>query len=702
MTMDRRDFVKVGALAGGGLLLTLHAPSAAADVAAPWAPNAFVHLDADGTVTITVARSDMGQGVRTALPMIVAEEMDADWDRVRIVQADAHPDRFGRMMTVGSTSVRNGAWTPLRRAGAAAREMLVAAAAARWGVPVDAVRTSKGQVLHTATGRTLDYGALAADAATQPVPAQPRLKDPKDFTLIGTSPRQLDTRDKVTGKAQYGVDARVPGMLFATVVHPPVFGSTVKSFDATRALAVSGVRQVVQVSQGVAVVATHTAAAFKGAKALAITWDNTGFTMSSPDIAAQLKALALGPTALEARAVGDVAAALPATAKRVAAAYDAPYLAHATMEPMNCAAHVQADRVELWAPSQNPQGAQQVASRLTGVPMNRVTVHVQLMGCGWGRRSSTDYVTDAVEVSKAVGAPVQCTWTREEDMQHDFYRPAAHVRLEGGLDTSGTLQAMSVTVAAQGISGAGGLDGNAVASIADTPYRIPNYLVRYARATNAVPVGYWRSVGPSQNTFIFESFIDELAHAAGKDPVAFRRALLAHDDRMRHVLDEAAASSGWGSPMAAGRARGVALVEDKGGRVCEVAEVSLEGNRIRVHKVTLVADCGQIIHPGIVQAQMSGAVVAGLSAALYGEITIEQGRVKQGNFNDYRMLRIDEMPVVDVHVVPSTAEPGGVGEPGVPPIAAAVANALFTLTGVRARTLPLRAAIFRAPVPAGS
>lgn len=705
MTMNRRDFVQVAGLAGGGFLLTLYAPKAGASdaTAEPWAPNAFLRLDPDGTVTITVARSDMGQGVRTALPMVVAEEMDADWDRVRIVQADAHPDRFGRMMTVGSTSVRNGAWLPLRRAGASAREMLLAAAATRLGVAVDTLTTERGTVRHAASGRTLDYGSLANEAARLAVPTQPRLKDPAQFRLIGTSPRQLDTPAKVTGKAAYGVDARVPGMLFATVVHPPVFGSKVQSFNAARALAVSGVRQVVQVSQGVAVVATHTGAAFKGAKALEITYANTAFAMSSPDIVAQLRGLVAQPEGMEARKVGDVTTALPAAARRVAASYDAPYLAHATMEPMNCAAHVQADRVELWAPTQNPQGAQQVAARLTGVPMDKVTVHVQLMGCGWGRRSSADYVTDAVEVSKAVGAPVLCTWTREEDMQHDFYRPAAHVRLEAGLDATGALTAMQVKVAAQAISGGPGtVDGNAVASIADTPYRIPNYLVQYARAVNEVPVGYWRSVGPSQNTFIFESFIDEVAHATGKDPVEFRRALLAHDDRMRHVLDEAARRSGWGTSLPAGRARGIALVEDKGGRVCEVAEVSLERNRIRVHKVTLVADCGQIIHPGIVAAQMSGSVVAGLSAALYGEITLEAGRVKQGNFNDYRMLRIDEMPVVDVHVVPSRAEPGGVGEPGVPPIAAAVANALFTLTGVRVRSLPLRPASFTTTVPAGS
>ena len=696
--MERRDFLKLGAVAGGGLFLLIYAPDSAAGGEAALSPNAFLRIDPSGAVTITVARSDMGQGVRTALPMIVAEELDADWDRVHITQADAHPDRYGRMMTVGSTSVRNGAWLPLRNAGAAAREMLVAAAAAQWGVSASTLRTERGRVRHDASGRSAGYGELADAAAALPIPASPTLKDPARFTLIGTSPLQLDARDKVTGRAAYGIDARPPGLLFATVVHPPVFGSRVKSFDATKARAVTGVRSVVQISTGVAVVAEHTWAAFQGARALAITYENDGFAMSSADIFRSLAALAESP-GVEAKRVGDVQSAMAGASARVEATYEAPFLAHATMEPMNCTADVRPDRVELWAPTQNPQGAQQLAARLAGVPLDRTVVHVQLMGCGWGRRSSTDFVQDAVETSKAVGAPVQVVWTREEDMQHDFYRPAAHVRLTGGLSADGTLVAATVRVAAQAISGGrNGVDSNAVASVADTPYAIPNYLVEYCRATNEVPVGYWRSVGPSQNTFIFESFIDELAAKAGRDPVDFRRELLANEPRMLQVLNLVAERSGWGSSLPAGRARGVALVEDKGGRVAEVAEVSLEQGRIRVHKVTLVADCGQIIHPRIVEGQMSGSVVAGLTAALYGEITIENGRVQQGNFNNYRMLRMDEMPEVDVHVIPSRAEPGGVGEPGVPPIAAAVANALFTLTGVRARRLPLKAEQFSGTV----
>jgi len=689
--LDRRDFVKLGALAGTGLLLGVRIPEReASGRTAAFAPNVFLRIDPSGDVTIWVARSDMGQGVRTALPMIVADELDADWKRVRVVQADAHPDKYGRMMTVGSTSVRGGAWLPLRRAGATAREMLVAAAAAQWSVPAAELTTESGRVTHNGSGRSASYGDLTEAASALPVPAQPKLKDPSQFKLIGTRKPLLDTRDKVTGKAVYGTDVRIPGMLFATVVHPPVFGGKVASFDATAARAIAGVRDVVEVSQGVAVVAASTWAAMSGARALRITWDNGAFAMSTPDIFAELARLADGP-AVEARNVGDTSTAFTGAAQRVQASYEAPYLAHATMEPMNCTADVRRDRCEIWAPTQNPQGTQSVAARLTGLSVDAVTVHVTHLGCGWGRRSRTDFVEDAVETSKKVGAPVQVLWTREEDMQHDFYRPAAYVRLEGGLDPKGRATALRARVVAQGISGGrGGIDGPAVAGIADMHYAIPNVRVEYARAELAVPVGYWRSVGPSQNTFMLESFIDEMAYAAKRDPFEFRREMLADNPRLRHVLEVVAEQSGWGKPLPAGRARGIAVVEDKGGLVAEVAEVSVQNGRVRVHKVTCAADCGQIIHPGIVEAQLSGSVVAGLTAALYGEITIEKGRATQGNFNDYRMLRISEMPAISVHVVTNHEEPGGVGEPGVPPIAPAVANAIFALTGTRVRRLPIR------------
>jgi isoquinoline 1-oxidoreductase subunit beta len=688
--LDRRDFLKLGAIAGSGLLLGVRIPErSAGGSAAPFAPNVFLRVDPNGDVTIWLARSDMGQGVRTTLPMIVAEELDADWSRVRVVQADAHPDKYGRMMTVGSTSVRGGAWMPLRRAGASAREMLVAAAAARWNVPFSELTTEKGRVVHAATRRTAGYGDLAEAAAAIPVPAQPMLKDPSQFKLIGTRTAPLDSKDKSMGKAVFGLDARTAGMLYATVVHPPVFGAKVSSVDDSKARAFPGVRHVVQVSQGVAVVADNTWAAFQGARALVIAWDNGSFAMSTPEISAQLARLSDGAV-IEAKREGDASAALVRATTRVQATYEAPYLAHATMEPMNCTADVRRDRCEIWAPTQNPQGTQSTAARLTGLSIDAVTVHVTSLGCGWGRRSRTDFVEDAVETSMKVGAPVQVLWSREEDMQHDFYRPAAHVRLEGAVDANGRVTALRVRVAAQGLGGGRGVDGPAVTGFTDLPYPIPNVHVGYARAELAVPVGYWRSVGPSQNTFVLESFIDELAYAARREPFEFRREMLSEHPRLKHVLEVAAEQSGWGTKLPAGRARGIALLDDRGSLVVEVAEVSVEGNRLRVHKVTCAADCGQIIHPGIVEAQLSGSIVAGLTAALYGEITIEKGRVKQANFNDYRMLRMREMPDIRVHIVTSHEEPGGVGEPAVPPLAPAVTNAIFALTGKRVRKLPIR------------
>src|SRR5918992_1347143 len=428
--LDRRDFIKIGAVAGTGLLLGFRLPERLENAArrAALEPNAFLRVDATGEVTIWVARSDMGQGVRTALPMIVADELDADWSRVRVEQADAHPSKYGRMMTVGSTSVRNGAWMPLRRAGASAREMLVAAAAARWGVAADECVTANGRVTHRGSGRSAGYGELADAAAALPVPAEPRLKDPSRFTLIGTRVPLIDTKEKVSGKAIYGADVRVPGMLFATVVHPPVFGAKVATVDDRKARAVLGVRHVVQISQGVAVVADNTWAALEGARALSIGWDNGPFAMSTPDIFAHFAKLAEGSGA-EAKRTGDVEAAMAGASRTLRATYEAPYLAHATMEPMNCTASVRRDRCEIWVPTQNPQGTQAAAARLTGLPVDAVTVHVTYLGCGWGRRSRTDFVEDAVETSMKVGAPVQVLWTREEDMQHDFYRPAAHLRL---------------------------------------------------------------------------------------------------------------------------------------------------------------------------------------------------------------------------------------------------------------------------------
>jgi CO/xanthine dehydrogenase Mo-binding subunit len=688
--LSRRDFVALGVVAGGGLVLGVRLRSERRPARAALQPGAFVRVDADGTVTIWMARAEMGQGVLTALPMVVADELDADWSRVRIEQAGAHPDRYGRQMTVGSSSVRSGAWMPLRRAGAAAREMLVAAAAARWSARAADCRTERGVVVHRPTGRRLSYGDLAEAASALPVPENPRLKDPSQFTLIGTRVPRVDMADKVTGRAGFGIDVRRPGMRFGVVVHCPVFGGRLRGMDAAPARAVPGVRDVVEIPSGVVVVADHTWAALQGARALRLDWDTGGFTASSVSLSAAF-ARRLGEDGLVARADGDAAAALAGSALRVEATYEAPFLAHATMEPMNCTADVRSDRCEVWAPTQNPQGTQAAAARITGLSVERVTVHVTYLGCGWGRRSRTDFVEDAVETSKRIGAPVQVLWTREEDMQHDAYRPAAMCRFQGGLDARGRVTALRARVAATPIGGAGErVDRNGVDGIVNSPYRFPALFADNHPVPVVMPIGYWRSVGVSQNTFFMESFIDELAHAARRDPVELRRELLSDNPRARRTLDLAAERARWGAALPRGRARGVALVQDKESVVAQVAEVSVESGRIRVHRVVCAADCGQVVHPGIVEAQMESAVLSGLSAALFEEITLEGGRVRQSNFHDYPLLRLSDAPRVEVHLVASSDAPGSVGEPGLPPAAPAVANAVFALTGTRLRRLPLR------------
>jgi len=647
----------------------------------------------------------MGQGVRTSLPMIVAEELDADWDSVRVVQADAHPDKYGRMMTVGSGSVRGGGWMGLRRAGASARHMLVAAAAVRWGVDPAECRTERGSVLHPASARRLAYGDLAEEAAGMPVPDEPVLKDPSEFTLIGTPMKQQDSAARSRGEALFGIDARPPGMLFATVVHSPMFGGSVSSFDATEALAVEGVRQVVEISSGVVVVAENTWAAFQGVAKLDVAWDGD-FSMSSADISAHFAEVAERP-GVEARSEGDIAAGLAAVDKKVEAVYEVPYLAHATMEPMNCTAHVQGDRVEVWAPTQNPQGVQSTAARIAGLAVENVTVHPMFLGCGLGRRAATDFAADAVETAMQVDAPVQVLWSRAEDMRHDLYRPAAYATFEGGVDADGELVAYHLRAVAQPLSatgsssgrgrggrgGAGGPrpDRNAVDGLVTMPYDMPNLLIEYGRpdAKVRVPTGYWRSVGPSQNCFITESIIDELAHTAGRDPLDFRLSLLGGAPRIRAALELAADKADWGGPVPEGRARGIGLVIDKGGHVAVIAEVSVERGFPRVHRVTCGADYGIVINPLNVEAQTVGCVVNGLTAALYGEITIRNGRAVQSNFHDYQLLRIDEMPQVDVHIIDSSEDPGGAGEPALPPVLPALANALFALTGTRIRKLPI-------------
>ncbi len=705
----RRDFIKVVSVAGGGLILGFYLPSkeellATEPVpATAFAPNAWLRIDLDGSVTVTVAKSEMGQGVRTSLPMLLAEELEADWSKIRIEPALADP-KYGDMTTGGSTSVRK-SWLPLRKAGATPREMLISAAAQTWGVERATCRAEQGAVIHVPSGRSLTYGQLVETAAKLPVPALNHdasgpadvpLKDTKDFRIIGKSAARLDTPEKLDGKAVFGLDVKVPGMLVATVARCPVFGGKVKSFDATKAMAVKGVRHVAQVPSGVAVVADSTWAAMQGREALAITWDEgPSAGLDSAGIRKMFEESAK-KTGMVARSEGDAAGALAAAAKKLEAIYEFPFLAHATMEPMNCVADVRKDGAEIWAPTQSPQWAQGDVAKLLGLPEEKVKVHTTLLGGGFGRRAMPDFVVEAAHVSKAAGAPVKVVWTREDDMQHDFYRPASYHRVGAGIDSSGRLVAwthrlVAPSVIAQvfGIQPKAG-EADAVDGAAQLPYSVPNLLVDYVMVNTAVPVGWWRSVYNSQNPFVNECFLDEVAAAAGKDPYELRRQLLPEGSRLRGVLELAATKAGWGKPLPAGHARGIAGHFSFGSYIAQVAEVSVEASgKVKVHRVVCAVDCGRVVNPDTIEAQMESGIVYGLTAALKGAITIEKGRAQQNNFHDYQMLRMDEMPFVEVHIQPSKEAPGGVGEPGTPPIAPAVANAIFAATGKRIRRLPI-------------
>lgn len=680
-TQTRRDFLKTTAAVGATLVIGFRWP--AGKRAASFKPNAWLEILPDGTVNIWTGRSEMGQGVQTAMPMIVAEELDADWKMVRVIQADA--DRaYGDQMTVGSRSVQSG-WEPLRHAGAAAREMLISAAALSWNVPRAECRAAQGVVRHT-SGQSLGYGQLTARAATLPVPENPPLKSPAEFTLLGTHVPRVDVPAKVTGKAQFGIDVRVPGMVFAAVARCPVFGGQVKSFDATAARAVAGVKDVVQISRGVAVVAENTWAAFQGKRALRVEF-NEGDTArwSSATIGQAFAAAAAKPGDV-VRATGDVDSALAGASGTVDAIYEAPYLAHACMEPMNCTAQVANGRAEIWAPTQNPQGVQREAARLTGLGPEAVTVHVTFMGGGFGRRGGpTDYATEAVELAGKLGRPVQVVWTREDDIQNGVFRPATYNVLRAGLDAAGRPLAWNHVLV-----GPDGPSFMITRGADELIYAVPNFRLTRVKEDPGIPVAPWRGVGPSQNGFIVESFVDELAHAAGQDPYEYRRALVAAQPRLVAVLDRAAERAGWRSAPPAGHGRGIALWQFGDTFVAEVAEVSMPQDGVpRVHRVVCAIDCGTLINPDTVEAQCQSNIVYGLTATLYGEITIAKGRVVQSNFNDYPMLKLAQMPQVDVVLVRSDAPPGGIGEAALPAIAPAVCNAMFAVTGKRVRRLPI-------------
>jgi len=710
----RREFLKTGAKISAGLVIACFVPAAirralAEDAPAakkPVSPNAFIRIASDDSVTILLKHSEMGQGVWTSIPMVIAEELGCDWKNVRVEHAPAAPEyahtTFGMQMTGGSTSTWE-SFDQLRTAGAMAREMLIAAGAAKMGVAASECRAENGYVVHGA--RKLSYGTLATAAAKLPAPTNVALKDSKDWTLIGKPTRRLDSKAKVTGTAEFGMDVKRPGMLVAVVARSPVFGGKVKSFDATKAKSIPGFVDAVQVPSGVAVLGQHFWAAKQGRDALAIEWDEgVGASLSTAGMRDQYRKLAATP-GKTAKSEGDVDAALKNAPAAIEAEYEVPFLAHAPMEPLNCTVSIGKDGCDIWTGTQFQTVDQQVVAKMLGIKPEQVRIHTTFLGGGFGRRANatSDFISEAVAVAKATNKTVKVVWTREDDIRGGYYRPMWLSRFRAALGEHGKPVAWSHTIVGQSIIAGtpfaaamikDGIDGTSVEGAEDSPYlkSIPAYRVDLHSPESPVTVLWWRSVGHSHTGFVVESFVDELAAAAKQDPLEYRRALLPADSRERRALDLAAEKFGWGQPLPKGHAAGLAVHASFGSYVAQIAEVSVEDNKVRVHRVVCAIDCGQVVNPMTVEAQMQSGIVFGLSAALHGEVTLKNGRTEQSNFHDYPALRLPEMPKIEVYTVDSTDKMGGCGEPGTPPIAPAVANAVFALTGKRLRQLPLRLA----------
>ena len=706
--LDRRSFLVRVAAMGSGLALGFDVPlgeRAAHGGVGAGEITAWVVIEPDDTVIVRVARSEMGQGSFTALSMLVAEELECDWSKVRAEFAAPEENLrrnriWGDMATGGSRAIR-GSQEYLRTAGATAREMLIAAAAARWNVTVGECTAANSVITHVPSGRHVRFGAVAAEAAQIVPPAKVALKDPKDWKLIGTPRNRLEIADKVTGKPIFAVDVRVPNMLHATIIQSPVFQGTLRAVDETGARAIKGVRQVIKLGDAVAVVADSWWQAQKAAQALKVTWDaGENSRVSSDSIKGLLREGLRATDVVVGRKDGDVEAGLGAAAKHVQAEYYAPFLNHATLEPQNCTAHVTADKVEIWVPTQNGEASLLAAARAAQMPRETVVVHKMMCGGAFGRRGvPQDFVRQAVVIAKQVGQPVKLLWTREQDMQHDYYRPVAMAKLTAGLDASGKLLAWHVRLAGQSILVSlvpsrlqNGQDREFLSGFTEEMvYEVPNYLADYAMRNTHVPVGFWRSVNHSQNAFFRESFIDELAHATGRDPYDYRRQLMASSPKHIAVLDAAAKRAGWGRPLPHGVFRGIAIQQAYGSICAQVVEASVGADsEVRVHRVVAAIDPGHVVNPRTVEMQIEGSIVYALTAALYGEITLRDGRVEQSNFHNYEMLHLADMPKVESVIVPSGGFWGGIGEPATPPLAPALCNAIFAATGKRIRALPIK------------
>jgi isoquinoline 1-oxidoreductase beta subunit len=718
-TPSRRAFLQAGAALGGGLLLGVRlsplaraagpkvegALASASGPGGSFTPNAFIRIDPAGKITLVMRNTECGQGIWTSASMLIAEELEVGLDQITAEAAPPDITEYadpllGEQATGGSASIR-GDWKPLREAGAVGRTMLVQAAATQWGVDPVSCTVARGVVTHAASGRTLGYGALVDAAAKLPIPVDVALKDPAKFTLVGTSPRRLDTPSKVDGTAVFGIDVKVDGMAVGTVAASPVKGGTLKSYDEAAAKAVPGVRDVVALGDVIAVIGAHYWAAKQGLEAAAAVWDdgpNAG--AHTPAMIAQLDA-ASNKTGVVAKNEGDADGIIGRSAKRLGVVYQLPFLAHAPMEPMNATLHVRPDGADLWVGTQVPVRAQATVAKETGLPADKVAVHNQYMGGAFGRRLDVDFITQAARVAKHVGYPVKIIWSREEDIQHDLYRPYYYDRISAGLDAQGNVTAWSHRTtgssvmarwAPPGMKMDGTLDPDTVEGAAETPYAFPAQKTEWVRdEPTALTTLWWRGVGPTHNVFVVESFMDELAAAAGKDPVEFRRTLIPKDNpRALAVLNLVAEKSGWGQALPAGAGRGVALQFSFGTLMATVAEVEVAGTgEIRLRRMTVALDCGPVVNPDTVKSQVQGGLVFGLTAALYSEITLQDGRVQQSNFHDYRMMRIDETPPIDVHIVDNPGAPiGGIGETGTVAAAPALANAIYAATGRRLRRIP--------------